>query len=183
MTRAVSLSAPYPDPTGLPFLSVLCFFSILCIGADRVLQNSIESCSAGPVATGILVVVMAYKGILLVCVLLDCVCFVSCSLLCAGEQIFGAWLAYQVRNVDIPALNDSKYIGQPLSLSLILCLPVSHTALCCQVSPFTTCSPSRPLWSPCHFSSRLTLMYVSLSVSLSLCLCCVGFSLNPSLTF
>lgn len=40
---------------------------------------------------GLITAAFAYKGILL---------------------LFGAFIAFQTRNISIPALNDSKYIGQ-----------------------------------------------------------------------
>lgn len=54
-----------------------------------------------------LAVLLAYKGVIL---------------------IVGSWLAYQVSDVSIPALNDSRYIGLSIystTLMAIICTPVA----------------------------------------------------------
>ena len=44
-------------------------------------------------------------------------------------QIFGCFLAWETRTVDIPALNDSKYIGMSVYNVVIMCVigvPISY---------------------------------------------------------
>lgn len=57
---------------------------------DRMITERVESCSSDYFGQTVLII---YKAILL---------------------LFGAWLAFSVRNVAIPALNDSKQIGQAI---------------------------------------------------------------------
>ena len=37
-------------------------------------------------------------------------------------QVFGAFLAWETRNVQIPALNDSKYVGMSVYNVFIMCV-------------------------------------------------------------
>lgn len=37
-------------------------------------------------------------------------------------QLFGAFLAWETRNVQIPALNDSKYVGMSVYNVTIMCV-------------------------------------------------------------
>ena len=37
-------------------------------------------------------------------------------------QLFGAFLAWETRNVSIPALNDSKYVGMSVYNVTIMCV-------------------------------------------------------------
>lgn len=43
-------------------------------------------------------------------------------LLCSPFQLFGCFLAWETRNVSIPALNDSKYIGMSVYNVGIMCI-------------------------------------------------------------
>ena len=43
-------------------------------------------------------------------------------LLCSPLQLFGAFLAWETRQVQIPALNDSKYVGMSLYNVGIMCV-------------------------------------------------------------
>lgn len=42
--------------------------------------------------------------------------------LCSRFQLFGCFLAWETRNVSIPALNDSKYIGMSVYNVGIMCI-------------------------------------------------------------
>ena len=44
------------------------------------------------------------------------------SPLCSLFQLFGCFLAWETRNVSIPALNDSKYIGMSVYNVGIMCI-------------------------------------------------------------
>jgi gamma-aminobutyric acid type B receptor len=37
-------------------------------------------------------------------------------------KVFGAFLAWETRNVQIPALNDSKYVGMSVYNVFIMCI-------------------------------------------------------------
>lgn len=50
--------------------------------------------------------------------------FLVCSL-----QIFGAFLAWETRNVSIPALNDSKHVGLSVYNVVIMCVMGAPIAL------------------------------------------------------
>ena len=48
--------------------------------------------------------------------------FFFCSLYLSSLQLFGAFLAWETRHVQIPALNDSKYVGMSLYNVAIMCI-------------------------------------------------------------
>ena len=48
--------------------------------------------------------------------------FFYCSLYLSSLQLFGAFLAWETRHVQIPALNDSKYVGMSLYNVAIMCI-------------------------------------------------------------
>jgi len=50
-------------------------------------------------------------------------------LLLSSLQLFGLFLAWETRQVNIPALNDSKYIGMSVYNCVMMCVlgaPLSH---------------------------------------------------------
>lgn len=75
--------------------------------ADKYIVPQIEECSSDH-AIVFQVALYVYKGLLMVRVRINNYFALNVVLL----QVLGCFLAWETRHVNVPALNDSKYIGE-----------------------------------------------------------------------